>query len=276
MDKTFTIISLPSGEKTLRSVELGETYHPGIGPLPEAQVLHVGQQRIAERCRSMKKFVLWDVGLGAAANTVCALNAMKDSTAEIEIHSFDKTTNPLQFALSQPEALPYLNPYREAVASLLENKSVKVAKNISWHFHEGDFAAQLDRRDLPSPSSIFYDPYSPAMNCDMWTLSHFTKLYRHLEGDCLLTNYSRSTRVRITLLMAGFCVGVGCSIGTKRETTVATNRPELLAQPLTPSFLERVRISRNSAPLHRSNYDLDEKISPEDYSLLARHPQFCT
>jgi hypothetical protein len=271
----FQIIELPCGEKTLRSLERNETYHPGIGPLPEARALHVEQQRLKIRCAQPGKFVLWDVGLGAAANAVAALNAFAGSVADVEVHSFDRTIAPLEFALSEPEALPYLQPYRGAVAELLQTGAVRVSARVRWHFHRGDFREQVLRTDLPAPNSIFYDPYSPATNCEMWTLPHFENLYRQtMRGpDCFLTTYSRSTAVRVGLLLAGFYVGVGCVIGEKDETTIAANRPGLIERPLGRKFFDKVKVSRNGSPFRDLKHSV-VPISTEDYARLAEHPQF--
>ncbi|MGE3262031.1 MAG: MnmC family methyltransferase [Bacteriovoracia bacterium] len=273
MGAGFKIVTLPSGANTLRSLSRNETYHPCGGPLEEARVLHVEQNQLAERCAEKRKFVLWDVGLGAAGNSVSAISALEGCAADLEIHSFDKWTDPLEFALENSEALPYLSPYREIIAQLLAHNEVQVRPNLKWFFHRGDFCEQIERSDLPPPNSIFYDPYSPATNREMWTLAHFQKIFAHLKSDCMLSSYSRSTAVRVTLLLAGFQVGIGRSIENKAETTVAANRLELLKQPLTRKFLQRVKISGNAAPMRDPVYSITP-ILPEDLAALELHAQF--
>jgi len=47
--------------------------HVGLGPAEEAEALYVKQLQIVERLRaSADEFVVWDVGLGAAANALHA------------------------------------------------------------------------------------------------------------------------------------------------------------------------------------------------------------
>src|SRR5687767_14637761 len=110
----FELVSLESGVFSLRSLANGETYHPGVGPRVEASVLHVAQARLLERClaaaRSGRTFVVWDVGLGAAANAVSVVEALLGcSDADIELISFDRTTAPLEFALGHTGELAYLS-----------------------------------------------------------------------------------------------------------------------------------------------------------------------
>ena len=122
---------------------------------------------------------------------------------------------------------------------------------------------------LPAPHAMIYDPYSPVGNPEMWSLEHFSRLRSRMDdaSPCLLTNYTRSTAVRVTLLLAGFYVGIGCEVGEKAETTVASNCRELIERPLAKSWLERVHISRNSAPMTSAQYS-QAYISDSDFALL--------
>jgi hypothetical protein len=109
----------------------------------------------------------------------------------------------------------------------------------------------------------------------MWTLEHFTRLHARLspEATCLLTNYTRSTAVRVTLLLAGFFVGRGHATGEKDETTIAANDLDPLEEPLDGAWLKRVYRSTNGAPLLVGNAR-PAAISGEDWERLAAHPQF--
>ncbi len=250
----FDLVTVQTGARSLRSREFGETFHPVVGPMIEAVVLHVRQQRLVERAgKTRGPFVIWDVGLGAAANAIAAIEAFHaaDAAMRVELHSFDHTTAPLAFALEHAEALGYLPPHAEAVRSLLKTGRWQspVLPEFAWHFHAGDFRESITHP--PAPHAILYDPYSPAANPALWTLEHFAALHARLDPTrpCLLTNYTRSTAVRVTLLLAGFFVGRGHATGEKDETTIASNALELLDEPLDARWLERVQKSTRSAPL---------------------------
>jgi tRNA U34 5-methylaminomethyl-2-thiouridine-forming methyltransferase MnmC len=275
MPSEFEIVTLKTGIKSLRSIERGETFHPVTGPRGEATLLHVEQQRIVARSAELSRFVIWDVGLGAAANALTAIEALQDSPAEIEIHSFDRTLSALSFALEHSDDLDYVRGYETALKDLAQGLEVRIAPRIRWKLHLGDFRDKLREGVAPTPHSIFYDPYSPSENPDMWNLEHFKNLRQSLSADapCILSNYTRSTAVRVSLLLSGFCVGVGCSIGEKAETTLASNEPSLIEHPLDRAWLERVKRSRNSAPLRSEAYG-QGPISSEDFEALLLAPQF--
>ena len=273
MSEAFALVTLGSGAKSLRCLVRGETFHPKIGPIKEASLLHVEQQRLLQRGQENEKIILWDVGLGAAANAIAAIESLRGCIAEVEIHSFEQSLSSLEFALRHKSAIPYLEKTSAQVEELLLHRHSQVTDKISWHLHLGDFSEKMLDPQIPSPTNIFYDPYSPKTNPDMWTLPHFQKFRSRLDRDCLLTNYSRSTAVRGTLLLAGFYVGIGREIGEKNETTIASTSLSALERPLKKNWLERVKISGNAAPLRSAEYSLNA-ISVEDLLALESHLQF--
>ncbi len=246
----FTLVPVASGAMSLRSLLHGETFHPVIGPMAEARGLHVAQSRLLDRASENDPLIVWDVGLGAAANAVAVLEAVAGYSTRVELHSFDHSLAPLDFAVRNAEALGYLVPWKAAAAQLVINGRVELGE-ITWFFHPGDFREQVSAPPAPAPHAILYDPYSPAANPGMWSLDHFRRLRSALSQPCTLTSYSRSTAVRVTLALAGFYVGQGSATGEKDQTTVAATCRNLLGAPLGREWLGRVRRSTRAAPLRK-------------------------
>ena len=262
MSGDYQLVQLASGAKTLFSASYGEKMHPGLGPQAEAELLYVRQLKIRERMQGgAGEFVVWDVGLGGAANAFALLRATREISGKLRIISFDNSAEPPAFALENSAALGYLAGYETPLTELLRSQSVEFQNDrlsVSWEFHLGDFPALLgnlklktQNSNLPSPHAIFYDAFSPAKNPAMWTLPVFENLFRALDParPCALTTYSRSTMIRATLLLAGFFVGVGHATGMKEETTIAANTPDLIAEPLNARWLERALRSDSAEPL---------------------------
>ena len=275
-DPMFELVTLRGGGRSIRSVAHGETMHIGSDPVTEAAELHIRQQRMAERAAAWigrGPFVVWDVGLGPAANAIASVKALQGVGIEAEIHSFEIDTAVLEFALRHSVDLGYLAGWEPAVERLLAEGHSEPSPGVRWVLHRGDFS--LMSPEVPAPAAILFDPYSPARNPEMWNLETFRKLLSctREEIPCLLTNYTRSTSARVTMLMAGWFVGKGVSTGDKEETTIASNRREFLESPLDDIWLSRVRSSTNSSPLRGRNYGRDP-ISAEDYAVLIAHPQF--
>ena len=274
---TFEIVTVARGARSVRSLRHGETFHPGVGPMEEARSLHATQQRLVERARELGAgpFVVWDVGLGAAANALAVLEAFRDTGAmprAVEMHSFDRTLAPLEFALGRAAELGYFEGWETAVAGLLRDGAVRCGP-VLWRLQAGDFRERLLDASIPVPHAVLFDPYSPTANPELWNLATFAAVRRRVGDEpCLLTSYSCSTAVRVTLLLAGWFVGRGDAIGEKAETTVAASHRDLLAAPLEAAWLGRVRRSSAAGPL------LGPGIAPrppgEIADELAGHPQF--
>lgn len=304
----YQLVQLTNGSHSLHSLAYGETFHPVIGPVAEAEALYVNQLQLRERLSNHSgEFVIWDVGLGAAANALTVLRATRDLATPIRLVSFDNTMEPLEFALQNAAALGYFGGYELQTQAILEQHASQFTdgvRAVNWQFHLGDFptllARELERRvhaaetsirpllppegSVPQPAesgfgapphAILFDAFSPAKNPAMWTLPLFTKLFRLLDPQraCALPTYSRSTIMRVTLLLAGFFVGVGHATGKKEETTIAANTLELLSEPLDLRWLDRARRSHSAEPLHNEVYKIGP-LTPESWERLQAHPQF--
>lgn len=277
----FRLVRLRNGAQSVHALDFGETMHPGLGPAAEAEALYVKQLRIVERLAGHAgTFVVWDVGLGAAANALALLRATGDTGAALQLISFDSSLAPLRFANSHRDALGYFTGYERIVNKLLDTHRVQFLnqrQSVDWTAHIGDFPSLLKSPGArwPKPHAIFFDPFSPARNPAMWTAQLFADLFAALDPDrpCSLATYSRSTMTRVALLLAGFHVGAGHATGFKEETTVAANAPELFSNPLERRWLERARRSDSAEPLRESVYRRNP-LSPEAWERLAAHPQF--
>ena len=278
----YRIVKLANGAHSVHSLAHHETFHPVVGPVAEAEALYVRQLRLIERFqRHRGEFVLWDVGLGAAANALTALQATRGIPCSIHLLSFDHTLEPLAFALQHVEALGYLRGYEGHLERLLRDRHCVFRdgpQTVEWELHLADFPALLAQpaaRKLAPPHVIMFDAFSPATNPAMWTQPLFSNLFRLLAPDrpCSLPTYSRSTMLRVTLLLAGFYVGIGHATGEKEETTIAANTLSHIAEPLDRRWLLRARRSTSAEPLWEPVYR-QARLSPGTWDKLQQHPQF--
>jgi len=273
--ENYKLVRLKNGTCSIRALAEDETFHPVVGPVAEAEALYVRQLDLRRRAQSHGgEFVVWDVGLGAAANVMAVLRATADLPCRLRVISFDRTVEPLEFALRHAAELGYLAGYEKAARELLETGR---ALGGRWELRLGDFPALLRKqpRPAPAPHVIMFDAFSPAKNPAMWTAPLFSDLHGCLEAGrpCAMPTYSRSTMLRVTLLLAGFYVGTGHATGEKEQTTIAANGLEMLEEPLGRDWLERARRSRSAEPLREAAYR-QARLSRASWERLLRHPQF--
>lgn len=280
----YEIVRLANGVHSIRSKAENETFHPVVGPVQEAQQLYVEQLRLPERIAAAKRvFVVWDIGLGAAANVLTLLDAASHHQAAIRVLSFDHTLRPLEFAIERADDLRYPQPFKSHLQTLAQSRRVQFSRGklqVDWEVHVADFPTHIAAREAahwPKPDAILFDAFSPAKNPAMWTLPLFQRLYELLDPTrpCAMPTYSRSTMLRVTLLLAGFFVGAGRAIAEKEETTIAANDLSLIQSPLPATWLKRARNSTCAEPLAKPLYTR-APLSDASWRMLQAHPQFNT
>jgi queuine tRNA-ribosyltransferase len=267
----FELVTLKGGDRAVRHVGHGEVMHP-VGPWEEANRLYVDQTGLSRKLRLPDEAPLrvLDVGLGAATNAVAALTCARGLGLELarplEIVSLECDLAPLRLALADPLGFPFLQPWKAACEAVLAEGRWDTP-NLSWRVLLGD--ARETVGDLDGDYEVvFFDPFSPESNPTLWT-THFVRAIaaRMRPQGAVLATYSSATPTRVTLLLAGLCVGHGASTGTRTETTMAANRADLLAKPLAARWLQRWRRSSARAP-HGADF------TKEVESAVFRHAQF--
>lgn len=284
----FDVVTTTQGALSIRNKRVGEIMHNPLGPWREIQDLYIIPSQLKKRLglsikSSDQNLVLYDVGLGAGSNAMGAIltafKAMKEKGPKIGLNilSFEQDLALAQFALEQQENFPEFSWAWDAFQDLLDHGFWKHPEYpITWALHPGDFTQTLNK-SLPLADLIFYDPYSPGQNQEMWTYETFNKLRQKCHSspdqESLLLTYSRSTSIRAALLLASFYVGHGRGIGLKEETTLASTRLQALEFPLEQRWLDRWR--RSHAPFPS---DLAEEKNQNTIAWVRKienHPQFC-
>jgi queuine tRNA-ribosyltransferase len=248
------VVVTQSGARAMRDRVTGEVMHPVVGPLVEAERLYLSPSRLKSRLSEpgVEPLVLLDVGLGAGSNAALAFQvseSLTDSTRVLVIESFDRSTAALEVALEPQNASAFgLVGTVENAARELVRVGSHVTSRTRWHFRQGDALSTLEEVAEASADIVFWDPFSPRKNPELWSLAAFRSLRRVCRRGATLHTYSGSTAVRSALLLAGFCVGVGVGIGPGKASTIAALETEELANPLDQRWLERLGRSSSAFP----------------------------
>ena len=270
-DGAFEVITLRNGSRAVRHLGHGEVMHPSVGPWAEANRLYVEQTRLAERLTrsTPDPLVILDVGLGAAANAAaaltCAARVPAASRRALEVISLEVDLAPLRLALEDAEGFPYLGPWGEAARALIA-RGQWAGEGLTWKLVPGDAREVLEGLDCAA-ELVFFDPFSPEHNPTLWSPEALAVVRGRCAREALLATYSAATPTRVSLLLAGFFVGAGWSIGTKSETTVASTSGASLEKPLDATWLGRWTRSTARAP-H------GQVLTPELEARVRAHPQF--
>jgi queuine tRNA-ribosyltransferase len=213
------------GFSSIRQISSGEIMHSRTDPIREARELYVEQSRLSKRLSESKPnepLVIWDVGLGAAANATAAIECYEKLPARrpLEIVSFENDLDSLRLAVVNPASFPYLR--LEAATAIATSGKWKSADHpgLSWRLLLGDLLETMTH--APPPDLIFYDMFSTKTSARLWAADTFRKIFQACAGgDVELFTYTCSTANRAALLAAGFFVARGRNAGDKIETTIA-------------------------------------------------------
>lgn len=263
----FEIVRTSAGAVSIRNKVVNEIMHNPVGPWIEANELYIDQSRLRERLVTgslADELVIFDVGLGAAANALAVLHCVSEfepsQRRPVKLISFERDLDLLQFALAHASEFEHFQKFIPAIQSLLK-EGKWVSDGIIWQLRAGDFLKTLPV-ETERPHLIYFDPYSPQVNRDMWTSALFRVLRSHsrelVEGGTVLFTYSQATPIRTAMLLAGFVVGYGRPTGLKEETTQAATDLSLLAEPLGGRWLKRWQASHASLPFDCTDQDRAE------------------
>jgi queuine tRNA-ribosyltransferase len=259
--------------------------HSRTPPLEEARLLYVEQSRLAQRLRPgaddiAEPLIIWDVGLGAAANAMAAIRCYEAQAAAggplraMHLVSFENDLDSLRLALTYNRDFLYLRHGGPAGVLAEGRWQSKEYPALTWEVIKGDFLENMSADTLPIPELIFYDLFSGKSDSRPWTLDAFVRLHAACRGrSAELFTYSASTAVRATLLAAGFYVAKGRGIADRAETTVAISAG--------PSGAGHELLGADwLAKWNRSEARLPPWVQPEQHSTFAAailaHPQFRT
>jgi len=235
------------GFASIRQISSGEIMHSRTAPMEEATRLYVEQSNIAKRVRlsadadpqSAEPLVIWDVGLGAAANAMAAIECYEEQAAlgpvrPLRIISFENDLDSLRLAFRHNRDFPYLR--HSGPAAILTDGQWQSRKHpgLSWSLLPGDFLNTIAQASAP-PDLIFYDMFSTKTSGAVWTFAAFRRVFEACAGRAVeLFTYTCSTANRVALLAAGFYVARGRNAGEKLETTIALT-PAAFHSPLSSS-----------------------------------------
>jgi queuine tRNA-ribosyltransferase len=276
MTESFEVVAMRNGARAMLDRRTGEVMHPLSGPIDEPRNLYLRPSRLEQRLRTEKSdggaepLVLLDVGLGAGSNAIAAWTLSEsrgpNGTRTLHILSFDRTVAAFELALSPEHAaiFGFAAATRTACSELLEHGRT-TGLNTVWRTSLGELPSTLLAEPHASVDIVYWDPFSPRANPELWNVAAFTALRRLCRPGATVHTYSGATATRTALLLAGFVVGFGDVLPSGRQATVAATSLDGLGEPLDGRWLDR--LSRSSAPF-------PSDAPPDAFERIARVAQF--
>ncbi|MDC0667910.1 MnmC family methyltransferase [Nannocystis radixulma] len=266
MSDACEVVTTSGGARAILDRRVGEVMHPVVGPAVEALRLYCEPARLAARLLRSEPLVLLDVGLGAGSNAIAAwrLSEARTAGARLTIVSFERNLDALALALQPEHAASFGldGAAGEAARALLAGGRHETPRT-SWQLIAGELPGSL--AEGPAADVVFWDPFSPRANPELWSVAAFTGLRGRCRAGATVHTYSGATAVRSALLLAGFFVGVGEPTGAHKAGTCAAVDLADIERPLDHRWLAR---------LGRSTAGFAADAPADAYPRVVNHPQF--
>jgi tRNA U34 5-methylaminomethyl-2-thiouridine-forming methyltransferase MnmC len=199
------------GSYTIFNNELEENQHSlSAGAITEAQEKHVFPLEIQNGMHIL------DFCFGLGYNSVVTTFYYSD----MNIIGLENDRNILEKIKSLPVPAVWEEaflPYR----NISEKRNVKDSKNNEIRIVLDDALKAMYELAENSFDRIFFDPFSPKKQPEMWTEEVFRQMFRLLKYTGKLSTYSCASQIRKNMIKAGFQITDGPSVGRKAPATIA-------------------------------------------------------
>src|SRR5207247_1149270 len=120
----------------------------------------------------------------------------------------DRSTAALELALSPEHAASFgFAQAAGTAARALHAHAHYATARTDWKLQLAELPFTLSRQPAGVADIVFWDPFSPRANPELWTVAAFSALRRVCRDGATVHTYSGATSIRSALLLAGFAVG---------------------------------------------------------------------
>ena len=197
------LVKTDDGSDTLFINELGEHYHSIHGAIQES--MHVFIDAGLRKC-NQPNLTVFEVGFGTGLNAWLTLLETLKTKQYIRYIAIEK----YPLALATCAGLNYPNLIRDGDPDLFLklhkiawNKEVKITDHFSVLKLASDLR-EIDYTALPWFDLIYFDPFSPDKQPELWLTSIFRKISDHCSPAAKIVTYSAKGAVRRSLMEVGF------------------------------------------------------------------------
>lgn len=203
-------IKTRDGSFTVFNKKYQEHYHTLSGALEEAFEKHVNAIEVEDG------FNILDFCFGLGYNSIAATKGHKNLNIvglENDLEIIKAIKN-----LSVPKEI---EKEFSAFRNLAERTKITDENHNTIKLIFGDALHTIDQLPKEFFDRVFFDPFSPKKQPEMWNKEVFLKVFALMKPGAKLSTYSCAKMVRENMKAAGFIVMDGPIIGRKSPATIA-------------------------------------------------------
>ncbi len=207
------LVKTQDGSYTVFNQKYQEHYHTISGALEEAFEKHVNAIGVKDG------FHILDFCFGLGYNSIIATKKHKN----LQIIGLENDIEIIK-TIKELEVPSEIEKEFAAFRNLAEELKITDDNNNTIKLIIGDALVSLDSLPRDHFDRVFFDPFSPGKQPEMWSRKVFPKVNNIMKPGAKLSTYSCAKFVRQNMLAAGFKMLDGPIIGRKSPATIANTR----------------------------------------------------
>lgn len=215
----FQPIKSDDGSFTLYSEQFNEHYHSvKDGALSESLYKHVIP---ALSIITKNNLTIFDSNFGLGFNTLTTLYSLFNSDRQVTIYSTEIDRD----LISKLKNFPYpkiFNELKDVIETISNGENYDNGK-FKVILYLGDTRQFLEELKNVKFDIVYQDAFSPNKSPKLWSVEYFSLIKKLMSCDGILTTYSTSTPVRLSLHENGFKI-YSYKHEKVREGTIASLR----------------------------------------------------
>jgi tRNA U34 5-methylaminomethyl-2-thiouridine-forming methyltransferase MnmC len=228
----YVIQVTDDGSRTLIDPQTHVAFHSGCGAVAETREVYLENSGLADRLRRTESSSVLEMGVGLGLGLLLTIDLARRHDAPLRYVGIEREwlaaslLRNLEFeeSMIHPDFVNRFCDFRDQCEPIEQGRRYtwSASDSIDVEVLCDDFenaAYQIQE----TFDAIYFDPFDPATNPEMWTEEVFRKAKAWLKPDGRLVTYCVNRVVRDALATAGWkCEKVSGPRGGKREVLVAT------------------------------------------------------
>lgn len=209
------------GSNTLYSHKYNQHFHDlKTGALKESLDKHIIPA--FEHKQNIKHLKILDICFGIGYNTFATIYYILKNNLNISLEIYSpELDSELIKSLSNFDFPKEFEPIKHIINSISKNlyyedKTIKIEVKIA---NAREYIKTLKDIDI-----IYQDAFSSEVNKELWSVEYFKDIYNLSKKDALITTYSISSNVRLSMYEAGFYIYEINPTGKRKQTIALKNK----------------------------------------------------
>ncbi len=215
------------GSNTLYSTKYNQHFHDlKTGAIKESLNKHVIPSLTLKK--ELKKLKILDICFGIGYNTFSTIYYILENNLDINLEIYSpELDEKLVRSLDKFDFPKEFEKIKHIIDSIAKTFSYE-DENIKIEVFIGDARKYI--KTLSDIDIVYQDAFSSDVNKELWSVEYFQDIFKLCKNDAIMTTYSISTNVRLSMYEAGFFIYEINPSGNRKQTIALKSKKDIEAK----------------------------------------------